>query len=259
MSGDNPLHRARVERGIDLAEVARRTCLSPQVVQRIDSGRFDQLPAGVYARSYVRSFAAAVGLDQENALAAVSERLPSAEDPLPVMRDVADRTTYRWIRPLLAIPGSVATVAAAATSSITRHLSWPAFAWPSTRVRHRLTAEVSRRRDRGLRWRGAHGFTTPARRLAAIAVDAAVLVLLHVLLVQLTSWTTGAAPASVLSAAGLGVTTVWALLVVQYYLLLGGVGGRTPGAWLFGLRQRATTPRATPLGLRAILHRTVMY
>ena len=53
----NPLHHARVTGGIRLSEVAARTCLSPRIVRLIDSGEFDRLPGGLYARSYVRAFA----------------------------------------------------------------------------------------------------------------------------------------------------------------------------------------------------------
>jgi cytoskeletal protein RodZ len=86
MSVDNPIHRARIARGISLSEVTARTFLSPRIVQRIDEGAFDQLPGGVYARSYVRTFAALVGLDPEATLHQLSAQLPPAEDPMPVLR-----------------------------------------------------------------------------------------------------------------------------------------------------------------------------
>ena len=57
---DNPLHDARVQRGITLTAIASATRLSPWIVKALDSGRFDAIPAGLYARSYVRAFAGAV-------------------------------------------------------------------------------------------------------------------------------------------------------------------------------------------------------
>ena len=72
----NPLHGARVLRGVSLHAIACSTRLSPRIVAALDSGRFDALPAGLYARSYVRAFARAVGLDAEAVLATVSDQLP---------------------------------------------------------------------------------------------------------------------------------------------------------------------------------------
>ena len=85
----NPLHRARLEHGITLEEVASRTCLSPRIVQLLDAGRFEELPGGLYARSYVRSVATVVGVQPELALRDLFDRLPADEDPLPVLREHA--------------------------------------------------------------------------------------------------------------------------------------------------------------------------
>jgi hypothetical protein len=72
----NPLHGARVLRGVSLRDIACSTRLSPRIVAALDSGRFDALPAGIYARSYVRAFARAVGLDADAALTTLSDQLP---------------------------------------------------------------------------------------------------------------------------------------------------------------------------------------
>lgn len=293
MTGENPLHRARVERGIDLAEVARRTCLSPQVVQKIDAGRFDQLPAGVYARSYVRAFATAVDLDPEITLTGLAERLPRAEDPLPVLRDVAERSTPAWMRQYAAvIRASLARTVSAGTrlseawSAEGGRLRWFTEPWSRLTLeagRGAIEAALGRRGVRasdvsssdhpdvaggralpgrrfpslGATPESRHGSTR--RRIAAMCVDAAVLVALYMLLVQLTAWTSDVSARAVLESAGAGVTAVWALLAVQYFVLLGGIGGRTPGAWVFRLRHTVQRPGTAPLGLRAILYRTVLY
>ncbi len=80
---DNPLHDARVQRGISLASIASTTRLSPLVVSALDSGRFSALPAGIYARSYVRAFAGAVGLDADTVLASLADSLPAAVELSP--------------------------------------------------------------------------------------------------------------------------------------------------------------------------------
>lgn len=240
MSGENPLHRARLEHGIDLTEVGRRTCLSPQVVRKIDEGRFDELPAGVYARSYVRAFATAVALEPESAIASVAQRLPPAEDPLPVLRDAATRSTVSRLQPLALL----------VRSGMARMV--PRWTGVLPDGPHRLetcTDALAR----------IQPWLSSGRRVAAVCVDAAALVLLHGLLVQLTAWTAGVANWDVLASAGTAVTMVWALLVVQYFVLFGGIGGRTPGAWAFGLGRMSMQHRPERLGLRAILHRAMLY
>jgi hypothetical protein len=73
---ENPLHDARVQRGLSLTAIATTTRLSPRIVNALDNGRFDAIPAGLYARSYVRAFALAVGLDQDAVLETLTDRLP---------------------------------------------------------------------------------------------------------------------------------------------------------------------------------------
>ena len=75
------LHRARLSKGIGLDRISAITALSPSIVRRIDEGRFDELPGGLYARSYVRTFAEAVGISPEAALKDVELLLPGAPDP----------------------------------------------------------------------------------------------------------------------------------------------------------------------------------
>lgn len=78
------LHEARLAKGLSLAELAARTALSPTVLEKIDRGAFDGLPAGVYARSYVRAVAVEVGLDPLATLTELDTLLPPAHDPFPV-------------------------------------------------------------------------------------------------------------------------------------------------------------------------------
>ncbi|HEX4564990.1 MAG TPA: helix-turn-helix domain-containing protein, partial [Vicinamibacterales bacterium] len=51
----------------------------------IENGRFGDLPAGIYARAAIRSFAAAYGLDPDEVLAGCSGLLPSVEDPIDAL------------------------------------------------------------------------------------------------------------------------------------------------------------------------------
>jgi hypothetical protein len=96
------LHRARIQAGIGLTDLAARTRLSPRVVQRIDEGRFAELPGGVYARAYVRAFASEVGLDPKEVLLDLEAVLPPAEDPLDGLRAARQTApTSAWLTDLL--------------------------------------------------------------------------------------------------------------------------------------------------------------
>ena len=212
MREDNLLQRARLERGLHLRDIARRTCLSPGIVERIDEGRFDELPAGIYARSYVRSFATAVGVDPDAAVRALEARLPRVENPIPAPAESATVPTPAWLVLLTAWSGSTS-------------------AWIKTV-----------RRD------------SPRRPLAARACDAVLLLLTHAVIVQLTALVCGAPPGVVVKHPG--VSAVWLILVCLYFLLLGGIGGRTLGEWAVG---RRLGRGACPLHLRAILQRAFMF
>jgi hypothetical protein len=58
-------------------------------VRKLDEGRFDEVPGGLYARSYIRAFAAAVGLSPAETLAALEVLLPPAPDPIPLLNELA--------------------------------------------------------------------------------------------------------------------------------------------------------------------------
>lgn len=188
------LHRARIERGIDLTDLAARTRLSPHIVKKIDEGRFAELPPGVYARAYVRAFADAVGLEPVAMLQELEDVLPRADDPLDGLRQTVRQT--RWTP--------------------------------------RQTTRIA--------------------RAAAAVFDAAVLVAVNAGCVHLIAATCGVAVPSLLQQAGAAISMFCAIPVVLYFVVFGGVGGRTPGAWLCGLGPSAAP---SPLRLGTILTRTV--
>lgn len=87
MDARTQLHEARLARRLTLAELSARTALSSAVLEKIDGGRFEELPAGVYARSYVRTFALEVGLDPGSTLNTLEALLPVAHDPFPALQE----------------------------------------------------------------------------------------------------------------------------------------------------------------------------
>jgi hypothetical protein len=87
MDARTRLHEARLAKRLTLVELSARTALSSAVLEKIDAGRFEELPAGVYARSYVRAFAVEVGLDPGSTLSTLEALLPVAHDPFPALQE----------------------------------------------------------------------------------------------------------------------------------------------------------------------------
>jgi cytoskeletal protein RodZ len=62
------LLRERELRGLAREEVARATKLAPAVIEALESGDATRMPPRAYVVGYLRSFAAAVGLDPDQAV-----------------------------------------------------------------------------------------------------------------------------------------------------------------------------------------------
>jgi len=88
------------------ATIARQWGVREQNLDLIDAGRFEELPTGLYGRSAVRSYASAVGVPADEALAEVAARLRTPEDPLDGLARVRGLTRQpeRTIRDVLHVP-----------------------------------------------------------------------------------------------------------------------------------------------------------
>jgi len=88
--GDELVHErlrlARLARGLTIESMAKRSGVRAEWLHAIDSGRFSELPAGIYARSAMRAYAAALNLNVNEILRLSAPLLPSVEDPLDAMR-----------------------------------------------------------------------------------------------------------------------------------------------------------------------------
>mgnify|MGYP000930998162 CR=1 FL=1 len=69
------LKRLREDRGISLHQIAESTHLGVRFLQAIESDTYDILPGGIFNRAFVRKFAKAVGMDEEQALAMYERQL----------------------------------------------------------------------------------------------------------------------------------------------------------------------------------------
>lgn len=86
------LRRARVERDMELDEIERITKIRQRYLHALEDGRWEQLPDLAYARTFLRSYADAVGLDATELVASLERELgderrapaaPPARHPAP--------------------------------------------------------------------------------------------------------------------------------------------------------------------------------
>ena len=82
------LRRQRQMRGISLDEIVATTKISRRHLQALEDEQFEQLPGGIFNRSYVRGYALRVGLDEEQA---VAEYQQAARGTAPDTRVIAQQ------------------------------------------------------------------------------------------------------------------------------------------------------------------------
>src|SRR5688572_23634887 len=63
------LTAGRTARGMTREHVARVTRIQLRTLERLEEGRFDELPADVFVRGFIRNYALCVGLPVDDALA----------------------------------------------------------------------------------------------------------------------------------------------------------------------------------------------
>ncbi len=79
------LREKREERRMSVEEIARATRVPASSVERIESDQFDELPAEVFVRGFLKSYAQAVGVSSEEVLARyTSSRRVAWVTPLPL-------------------------------------------------------------------------------------------------------------------------------------------------------------------------------
>ena len=62
------LRAGRAERGMTIETVSKITKIQPRILERLEAGKLDGLPAAVFVRGFVRSIARCVGLDEAEAM-----------------------------------------------------------------------------------------------------------------------------------------------------------------------------------------------
>jgi transcriptional regulator with XRE-family HTH domain len=224
------LRLAREKKGWTIEELARRTGIRPRTIELIDRGQLAELPAGLYGRSSIRGYAAAVGLDAGEILDAVRPLLASAEDPLDGLARRCGHSRKAEPRveeapPAAPDPAEVTIAFEAGPLPEDEATASPAF--PAA---PRL-------------W----------RPLAASVIDGTILASLGFTLVWLTAVACATTVPAVLRSGGAGIAVVFALIVALYFVLFGGVGDATPGVRAMRLEPQA--PGRTVLSARDVFGR----
>lgn len=77
------LRRERLRQGLQLDEVARDTKIRQKLLEFIEDDQFDRLPGGVFAKSFVKQYAAVLGLDGDELAAEVQRQIQPAAAEVP--------------------------------------------------------------------------------------------------------------------------------------------------------------------------------
>ncbi len=77
------LRDGRQARGLSVAEVSECTKIPPRLIEAMESDEYHKLSGGLYVKSFLRTYAACVGLEAEDLLA-VYERATGTAAPPPV-------------------------------------------------------------------------------------------------------------------------------------------------------------------------------
>ncbi len=72
------LRTGRAQRGMSLQDVAKVTKIQPRILEQLEIGKLDGLPAEVFVRGFIRSFARCVGLEEAEALQRYAQCAPAA-------------------------------------------------------------------------------------------------------------------------------------------------------------------------------------
>jgi flagellar biosynthesis protein FlhG len=74
------LRRVRLQRGLELEEIAKVTKVNPTYLRFIEEERFDELPAAVYVRGFVVGYASCVGLEGKRVAKSYMTRFEESRD-----------------------------------------------------------------------------------------------------------------------------------------------------------------------------------
>ena len=114
------LRRIRVQRGFSLEQLAASTKVSVALWKGLERNDFSRWPTGIYARSYVRDYAAAIGVDPESTVDDFCRWFPQgdrrAEREIRGQAQIVGHDNLEWrdtVPPVVAAEGNRRGAAAA--------------------------------------------------------------------------------------------------------------------------------------------------
>lgn len=94
------LEKLRVRRGVSLDSITEATKIGRHFLEAIEQEEFEKLPGGVFNTSYLRQYAAAVGIEDTKLLEYYEACTRSTDDEAPAPK----RPTWsRWLRAVTSI------------------------------------------------------------------------------------------------------------------------------------------------------------
>jgi flagellar biosynthesis protein FlhG len=89
------LRRSRLQRGIDLDQIAQVTKVNPTYLRFIEEDHFEHLPASVYVRGFVTAYARCLGLDPARVVPDYMERFEAARPQREAIATTGVRPSLR--------------------------------------------------------------------------------------------------------------------------------------------------------------------
>ena len=92
----------RQKRGVSLEQIAEKTKISIRFLRAIESEEFEKLPGGLFTTSYIRQYAAAVGLDEAELITQYERKTGRNREPVEDAKPkpTGAETTRGWFGPL---------------------------------------------------------------------------------------------------------------------------------------------------------------
>jgi cytoskeleton protein RodZ len=114
------LRRERLRRNLDLETISHELKISPKLLEAIEAEKFERLPGGVFAKSFVRQYARFLGLDEEEMagevqrilqpageVSSLTETPQSTAPPIQLPRveawEAVGESRFKWSSPLPAL------------------------------------------------------------------------------------------------------------------------------------------------------------